>query len=250
MEEKKGIKVSLGTVICMFIIFILIIALLGMWYYYNNLNQPTEVGKSNINNETKVESQNSIVLPSQETTSKENYEEIATEFDGIDCLYVTDVVKENNLYTLKGVVYTQYTISKTELDNALKKGFKLNGDNFLVDEIGTDTDEYGLYKDAAGDFEVYRIKKINDDKYYLEAQAQISNVWKLTDRYMEITLDGDIPCLYNYNYEGEETTVQEVFDNYGKHEARETTNPADGYTFTFEFKNGKCVKIIDYMTSV
>lgn len=144
------------------------------------------------------------------------------------------------------MVYTQYTISKTELDNALKKGFLLDGNNFVVKEIGTDTDEYGLYKDTAGAYEIYRIKKINDDKYYLEAQAQISNVWKLTDKYMEITLAGDIPCLY----EGGETTVQKTFDNYGKHEAKETTNPEDSYTFTFEFKNGKCVKVINYMTSI
>ena len=35
MEEKKGIKVSLTTVVLLFIVFILVVALLGMWYYYN-----------------------------------------------------------------------------------------------------------------------------------------------------------------------------------------------------------------------
>lgn len=35
MEGKKFIKVSLGTVICMCIIFILILVILGMLYYYN-----------------------------------------------------------------------------------------------------------------------------------------------------------------------------------------------------------------------
>ena len=35
MSEKK---VSLGTVICLIIIFILIMCLAGMWYYYNHIN--------------------------------------------------------------------------------------------------------------------------------------------------------------------------------------------------------------------
>ena len=35
MEEKKTVKVSLGTIICLIIIVILVIALGGMYYYYN-----------------------------------------------------------------------------------------------------------------------------------------------------------------------------------------------------------------------
>ena len=35
MDEKKTIKISLGTLICLFIIFILIVALIGMFCYYN-----------------------------------------------------------------------------------------------------------------------------------------------------------------------------------------------------------------------
>ena len=36
MEEKKQIKVSLGTAILLFIIIILVVALGGMWFYFNN----------------------------------------------------------------------------------------------------------------------------------------------------------------------------------------------------------------------
>lgn len=43
MEEKKQIKVSLGTTVCLFIIFLLVIALVGMWYYYNRI-QPDNSG--------------------------------------------------------------------------------------------------------------------------------------------------------------------------------------------------------------
>jgi len=51
MEEKKSIKISLGTTICIFIIIILIIALIGMWFVYNrnngsNLSAEVDTNKS------------------------------------------------------------------------------------------------------------------------------------------------------------------------------------------------------------
>lgn len=42
MEEKKSIKVSLGTAICIFIIFLLLIVICGMYFYYNNKNDVEE----------------------------------------------------------------------------------------------------------------------------------------------------------------------------------------------------------------
>ncbi|MBQ6992423.1 MAG: hypothetical protein IJN50_05910 [Clostridia bacterium] len=38
MGEKKSIKISLGTAICIFIIIILIIAMIGMWFVHNKNN--------------------------------------------------------------------------------------------------------------------------------------------------------------------------------------------------------------------
>ena len=45
MEEKKSIKVSLGTVVCLFIIMLLIMGLVGMYLYYNKNNSNIIVGK-------------------------------------------------------------------------------------------------------------------------------------------------------------------------------------------------------------
>ena len=225
MEEKKGIKVSLTTVILLFFVFILVVALVGMWYYYNNLNQTTEVGKNDINNESNAGTQNSIVLPSEETTSKNSYEEITREFEGIDCLYVTEVVKENNLYTLKGIVYTQYTISYLELNNAVQNGyFNLNNEKYTIKQ-SNDSDEYDLYSSNFDEYALYKFKRLNSNEYYLECQAQISDVWKLTDKHMQITVDSSTLCTQNFSYEEGDVTVKEVFDNYEKHTATETTNP-------------------------
>lgn len=45
MEEKKSVKVSLGTVVCLFIIMLLIIGLVGMYLYYNQDNLNSVVDK-------------------------------------------------------------------------------------------------------------------------------------------------------------------------------------------------------------
>lgn len=56
MEEKNSVKVSLGTAICIFIIFILIIVICGMYFYYNNKNTTIVSNeKENITNSEKPE---------------------------------------------------------------------------------------------------------------------------------------------------------------------------------------------------
>jgi len=45
MKEEKLIKVSLGTVVCLFIIMLIIIGLLGMYLYYNQDNSNRETDK-------------------------------------------------------------------------------------------------------------------------------------------------------------------------------------------------------------
>ena len=62
MGEKKEIRVSLGTVICIIIITLLLVVIGGMWYYYNYIEDkaPTNeivsnVADTNINSSNKVE---------------------------------------------------------------------------------------------------------------------------------------------------------------------------------------------------
>lgn len=54
MEDKKYIKISLGTLICIFIIFILIFIILGMWYYYNNIDTNNNTLNNNISNNNMI----------------------------------------------------------------------------------------------------------------------------------------------------------------------------------------------------
>ena len=53
VEDKKTLKVSLGTVICIFIIFLLIIVIGGMYFYYNFVLD-TDESSNDIQNDVTV----------------------------------------------------------------------------------------------------------------------------------------------------------------------------------------------------
>ena len=73
MSEKK---VSLGTVICLIIIFILIMCLAGMWYYYNHIKV---VNNSIQNNETELNNTNEQII--QKDEEKEECNKVHQELD-------------------------------------------------------------------------------------------------------------------------------------------------------------------------
>ena len=182
----------------------------------------------------------------EEKVSNEDttYKEITKELDGIDVFFVTDVEKDNNKYTLKGVIYTKYTISNSEYENIIKNGnMKINDEIYNVKQSEYDKELYGLYT-KQHNMEHYTIKKDIDNTYYLEANTEISNVYKLTSDYRKITLDGK--TKYVYDESGEESTVKTIFNNYKSKKAEDDTNPMPAYRF--EFKNGKCEKILEIVT--
>ncbi len=81
---------------------------------------------------------------------------------------------------------------------------------------------------------------------------QLTDTWTKTDDYKKITVSSDTICISGYPEE-EETTVGKYFNNYGEMELQqEVINTAlnDKATYSFEFENGKCVKVIDWCTSI
>lgn len=78
MDEKKYIKVSLGTVICIFIIVILLVALGGVFFYYNSQEKLNNAQESITKGEIKKESTSNQVLAqnSDVKTSSATKEEV------------------------------------------------------------------------------------------------------------------------------------------------------------------------------
>lgn len=64
MGEKKEIKVSLGTVICLFIIVVLVFVIAGLWFYYNPItnNLNTVPNDSAEQNEGNISKQNKNII--------------------------------------------------------------------------------------------------------------------------------------------------------------------------------------------
>ncbi len=257
MEGEKK-KSSLSTFL-LFLAIVIIIALGCYIYklYYEktiayekiaDLNSQIDSMKNNVDElqGTINNISNTINNSKNKTEDNKEYEEITEELEEKDVLYVTDAIKNDNNYILKGVIYTQYTITDKELKKALNDGFiTINKEKYMISS-GDSDNEYDLVKEDS-DSVLYKVKKLKRNVYYLETQAQISDVWKLTNKYMEITLP--IETKYSDDYE-EHKTIDEVFKNYESTEPVDTTNPDGSKTFKFEFKKGKCVEVINVLTSV
>lgn len=253
MEEKKEIKVSLGTVICIVIIVILLCALAFVYYLGFVKEDNKEIAKPQDNEIVfQEEKTNTVIQENVEIVeeNKEDYEIITKELEGIDVLFVTDAIENsNNTYTLKGVIYTQYTISYKELSEILEKGsMTIESEEYTIKKNDNEGGYDLLKKDD--EYVRYKLKEINYNEYYLESQAQIMNNWKLTDEYKEITVSNDTKCDMAFDYEEKYNTVEDVFNNFERTKPLETKNPDSEKTFIFKFENNKCVEIINVLTSI
>ena len=248
MEGKKLISVKVSTLLLIAIIIILI--LIGILFFIQYINKGDDTSQSNVNstidentsntNSTANTVSNSIDNPSVISTQ---YEEITSNLDGIDVLFVTDALDNgDDTYTLRGVIYTQYTLSEDEFDQIVfDKQLEINNE-FL--DLQNTNNEYSLVDDSGN--VIYNIVKNNDDTYYLESASQSSNVWKLTDDYMEITASSDTPCSI---IESGTTTVSDWFGNYSSDLPSNTTNPDSKYCYTFNFENDNCTEVINVNTN-
>ena len=247
-------KGNVLTKVLLFISIIIIIILCGFAYLLYNenitLNKTASDLETKVNHlETVIENMQEKVDNASKIIANRQYTVITEELDGIDVLYVTKAIRHEDSYTLEGVIYTQYVLDKSDIQQFVDQGYMtINGEKYTIRDKA-DLGIYELYKDKS-DYPLYVIKPTDTDSYYLEAQAQIQNVWKLTGDYRKITIPDDTKCSMNYDYEEKYNTVDDVFKNYKETEPQDITNPDGDKTFTFKFEDGKCVEVISALTSV
>ena len=167
--------------------------------------------------------------------------------------YVTDTVKNSDgSYTLKGVIYTKLTLSKTELENAVK-----NGSYKYFNQYGTDPEyvNYSVKKNYEGHDYAFIGKFKNEDRlcfyatkkdsntYYIQNDTEFGDEWKLTDNYKKITVSGDVVVENDYD----SSKVKNYFNNF-ENKTTSETNSHPSPCYTFEFSNGKCTKIFENET--
>lgn len=237
---KKSKSLNLATLIFIGVIIVLIIV--GLIAYC--MNSKELISKEN-------EEINGIANSEINETEESNdivYTEITENLEGIDLLYVTKAIdNKDDTYTLKGVIYTQYTFSIKELSDAVKKG-KIDFENkeYIIN-YDVSKDEYKLYEEDMEET-IYTIRNQKPEEYYLYSEAQIDYSWKLTNEYKEITISKDVEVMGFHNSLG---SVEEVFGNWEETVPVETTHPDSQKVFDFNFENGKCVEIIqEHLTCI
>lgn len=202
-------------------------------------------------NVTETITSNNITDSNQNNNNTHNtikYADITKELEGIDVLYVTDVEKIDSEYILKGVIYTEYTISKDELNRIVSKGkMTLDGKEYTLKKVKNEEELKANSIYGLSDGYRYIAKKENSNLYYLYSITQISDVWKLTNDYRQIKVSENLIVVDDYTEE--KTTVKKEFNNFkNSKKAKNETNPSPAYKF--EFKNGKCTKIIRATTTI
>ena len=272
-EKKEEIKIKLSTAV---IIILILLVALGVMYDFGFIKNKNE----NIENETltnateNIEVNNALTNDVEEEktentlnnnkTNNENsgkegnekvskeevksrdYSEISSKLKGKEVFYVTDVVDNSdfdNTYILKGVIYDETTITKSELNKYLKeKKVEVDGQKY---EIKKNEDGYYSLIDSKYDSERYWIKKKNNNTYTLESTTEFPTVYKLTNKYKQITVSGNLKCEYGETQE--KTTVKKYFKNFEDRDPIDSTNPDGVFTFNFD-KNGNCTKIVECVT--
>ena len=259
MQEKEPIKVRLSTVILLFIVFVLIGGIIVYFVIQNNslkisntksesevnqlnerlnrLEQPlneTDDKTSNTVKDTKTsnEENKNVEKAADEGTKDDKYKEITKELDEEEIFKFQQLEEKDGKYILKGVIKEVYKISADELKDISSKGkMTYDGKSYTVkkDEEG----RYGLYL-KNNDIEQFYFRKEDKNTYYLESNTEYSTVWKETNNYKKITLDGNTKCTYSKDSNIDKTdTVKNVFTK---------KLYWNGY-FKFTFKNGKCTSV-------
>lgn len=120
MGEKKEIKVSLTTVILLFVVFILIVALGGMYFYYNYILNPKET-------------KNDIVASNNLTENENNTIPVGKIDENKDLVYTAfaDYSSEHSYSVPKININSQYVLTiNNEIENEIIKLVKNDDTNY------------------------------------------------------------------------------------------------------------------------
>lgn len=261
--ERKVVKISIGQILLVLIIVGLVTY--GIAYFSDKNKDTEDVEKSvssaeNILNkaeeiiETEIEIEDdtifsdgaSIIEGLNSFMVDEEEAEITDTLDENEIFFVTAAINNNDgTYTLNGCMYNKYTATMSEIKYAVSRGYiTIYGTQYSIKEADVEG-EYSVIDDTLN-YELFRFKLLDPTTYYLELQSEISSTWKLREELRTVTVAGDTECEM---VSGEILTVADVFTGMENMEAEEKVCPNTARTFTFEFTNGECSKVVDVQTS-
>ena len=161
MEEKKQIKVSLGTAVCVFIIIILLLVIAGMYVYYNYTPKNNDKNNNStvISNKTEDNSKNineiNNIISNENKSINQKSENVLENWPNID---TSKIVNPGNGYTYsqKCMDGNSYTISKDkrsitiDYTNEKISGFDKNIESACIYFLGQGSLDFNvfLYEDG------------------------------------------------------------------------------------------------------
>lgn len=117
VENKKTLKVSLGTVICIFIIFLLIIVIGGMYFYYNFVLDTDELS-NNVQNDTV---NTAIENNTENNNNTVDLEAIYAKYKNLYWLFdenSTEIEFSNNKIVIEnGIAYLEKNNTRKKIDS-------------------------------------------------------------------------------------------------------------------------------------
>lgn len=197
MEEKKQIKIRLGTVIFLFIIMMLVVALAGMWLYFNNKTEEknekeenvVEISKQNVIEETR---KNEII----ENEIKPNVEEKDETITNKD--FIKNITLNGNSHE---IAFRYNNTKSDEINNRVCDEVEILFDNKVVKTF------YDIYRPET-EKEEPKVKIIlgEDNKQYIIIQLNTypvaeTNYFTFINEKGEVlgTLDNYTGSSINYN---------------------------------------------------
>lgn len=178
------------------------------------------------------------------------YTEITERLKPLEAFHVINVIENEDTYTLQGVIYTHYTLNDSELENIKNEGsIRLDGEEYDLKFLnylrGEDRVVYGLYSEGS-ESPMYLIIKNSSGYYYIEFQAQLSDVYRRTDIYKQITISKDTRCddvmMGDILPDGTIYTAEKEFSNFEYIDPIRETFPLPLYIFDFN-ENGDLISI-------
>lgn len=240
LKSTKGITM---TAVIITILVLVVIAGVGFGAYKIGENKSKEntQATNTVNNETENKSDASVI----------EYEKITATLSGIQGLYITSIEENNGKYLIKGVIYDEYVLTASEFE-AIKNGKTIelvtSGDTKQLSYTSKNNDQNGDYLiEKNMESPLYQIT-YKENNYVIKVMAQLSDVRQLTDKYMEIELDGTVKIVDEDDNSVINSTVKELYDSFNYVKPVEETNPEPIYNFKFE--NGECTAIYQMTTRV
>ena len=204
MEEKKFIKVSLRTVVCLIIIVVLIIAL-GTIYYLKVVKKNELENKKNNNGNSISDNEWLFTFKKEEYKNEYIYFELIDVINGVDKHYQL-VKRDKSSSTINKIIIPDTTSLEYQLYNG--KIYYYNEKTNKIAYYDIDNDEYGtfnfIYQKGDKNWEVY-----NNYLYFLSSDGKIvkrydMNTEKFIDFFSfnnnEIDVFDGLICFYQNKY--------------------------------------------------